>query len=127
LNRRLQWIQHKGKRILQVDARNVGREEQAELGPAYAAAFEKEKEGSVLVLVVAEGFDFYSDLMIKHKRHLLSAQPKVRRSALVGVTGILKVALEGFYSMARLLGLNVSDERGRHFKTVEEAKDWLVS
>jgi hypothetical protein len=122
----MQWIQHQGKRIFQIDVRSASRDEQLELLREYSKVLSQEPDGSVLLLVLAGDFDFHPDVVTKAKAHLLEGQPKVVRSALVGVDGILKVAIDGFIAMARFLGMSMNQDRGRHFETAEEAMDWLV-
>jgi hypothetical protein len=122
----MQWIQHQGKRIFQIDVRSASRDEQLELLREYSKVLSQEPDGSVLLLVLAGDFDFHPDVVTKAKAHLLEGQPKVVRSALVGVDGILKVAIDGFIAMARFLGMSMNQDRGRHFETAGEAMDWLV-
>jgi hypothetical protein len=127
MSRRVQWVQYKGKRLFQVDIRSASRDEQLEALAAYSALLKSEPDASVRVLVIAGEFDFHPDVITKAKAHLLDGQPKVLRSALVGVDGILRVAIEGFIAMARFLGMSMNQDRGRHFENEEEAKDWLIS
>ena len=127
MSNRIQWIQHKGKRILQLDMRALSRDEQLALLSAYSTLVRQEPDLSVLLLVIAGEFEFHPDIVTKAKTHMLEGQPKIVRSALVGVEGILKVAFDGFFAMARLLGMAINPDRGRHFENVNEAKDWLVS
>jgi hypothetical protein len=124
---RVQWISHKGRRILLVDTRSISRDEQLAAAEDYSKLLGPEPDGSALVLVLAGTFDFHADMVAKVKAHLLQNQPKVRRSALVGVGGILKIAFESFFAMARFLGMTMNEDRGKHFDNEEEAKDWLVS
>jgi hypothetical protein len=122
----MQWIEHKGKRIFQLDVRSASRDEQLEMLREYSAVLSKEPDASVRLLVLAGHFDFHPDVVTKAKTYLLEGQPKIIRSALVGVDGILKVAIDGFIAMARFLGMSMNQDRGRHFESEEEAKDWLV-
>jgi hypothetical protein len=126
MSKRVQWIQYKGKRLFQVDIRSANRDEQLEALASYSALLKSEPDASVRLLVLAGEFDFHPDVITKAKAHLLDGQPKVLRSALVGVDGILKVAIEGFIAMARLLGMAMNQDRGRHFENEDEAKDWLI-
>ena len=126
MSKRIQWISYKGHKIFQVDVRSISREEQIETAQAYAELLDKEPDGSVRVLVLAGAFEFHPDVISKVKAYLLQVQPKVKRSALVGVDGILRVAFEGFFTLARFLGMTMSDERGKPFDKEEEAKEWLI-
>jgi hypothetical protein len=124
---RVGWIQYKGHRIFQVDVRSANREEQLVALARYSALLKTEPDASVRLLVLAGEFDFHPDVITKAKTHLLDGQPKVLRSALVGVDGILKIAIEGFVSMAQFLGMTMNQDRGRHFENEDEAKEWLIS
>ena len=126
MNKRIQWITYKGQKIFQVDVRSISREEQIETAQAYAELLEKEPDGSVRVLVLAGEFEFHPDVISKVKAYLLQVQPKVKRSALVGVDGILRVAFEGFFTLARFLGMTMNEERGKPFDKEEDAKEWLT-
>lgn len=126
MSKRIQWIQHKGQRLFQVDVRSIDRDEQLETAQAFAELLSKEPDGSVRVLVLAGDFDFHADVVSKVKAYLLQVQPKVKRSALVGVDGILRIAFDGFFTLARFLGMTMNEDRGRHFDKEEEAKDWLI-
>ena len=127
MKQRTQWIQHKGKRIFLVDVRSADREEQLALLKEYSSILVKEPDASVRLLVLAGSLDFHPDVITKAKSYLLEGQPKVIRSALVGVDGIFKVAIEGFVTLARFLGMTMTQDRGKHFDTEDEAKDWLVA
>lgn len=127
MSKRVQWVQHRGQRIFLVDIRSANRDEQLEALQAYSSHLKAEPDNSVRLLVLAGEFDFHPDVITKAKAHLLDGQPKVVRSALVGVDGILKIAIEGFITMARFLGMPMNQDRGRHFDNEEEAKEWLIS
>jgi hypothetical protein len=124
--KRLRWTEHAGKKILRMDVLGAKREEQLELLTEYSAMLRGEPDGSVRLLVVAGPIEFHSDIAVKAKGVLLGAQPKILRSALVGVEGIFKVTVESFYTVARLLGMNVHEDRGHYFDTEDEAKAWLA-
>ncbi len=126
MNKRIQWINHKGQKLFQVDVRAISRDEQLETAKEFAQLLQNEPDGSVRVLVLAGEFDFHPDVVSKVKGFLLQVQPKVKRSALVGVDGILRIAFDGFFTLARFLGMSMNEERGKHFEKEEEAKDWLV-
>ena len=89
------------------------------------AALEGKPENSTRVLVQASDFEFHPDVITKARSSMMQQQGKVRRSALVNMGGILKVAFEGYYEVAKILGL-VLTEHGKHFKTEEEALAWLL-
>ncbi|MHC1785129.1 MAG: hypothetical protein AB9891_20675 [Anaerolineaceae bacterium] len=74
---------------------------------------------SVLAVFDATGASFNMDMLSKMKEFTASNTPFVKAAAVVGITGLLEVALS-----------TVSKFAGRDFvsfKTRQEAIDWLVS
>ena len=126
MDQRVQWLQHKKKNILQVDLRGAEREQFLQATEDFSRLLQETKDGSALVLLIVADLDFDPEALLKAKRAMLAAQPKLKRSALVGVDGVFKVFMDGFYSLLHFLGSDVPEDRGKHFKGIEEAKDWLA-
>jgi len=119
------WKEHQGKAYLSIDLRHLNRDGQINVLAAYVVALEGKPENSVPVLVQASDFQFHPDVITKARSSMMLQQGKVRRSALVNMDGILKIAFEGYYEVATMMGFVVT-ERGKHFKTEEEALAWLL-
>lgn len=119
------WKEQNGKPYLKIDLRNLDRDGQVKAVEGFARAVEDRPDGTVTVLVLASEFEFFPDVITKARAIMLQHQGKIRRSALVNMGGILKIAFDSYYEVARLLGM-VLNESGRHFKTEEEALAWLL-
>lgn len=119
------WKEQQGRPYLCVDLRNLSRDGQLQALSDYVKALEGHADQSVAVLVLASEFEFHPEVITKARGIMLQHQAKVKRSALVNMGGILKIAFEGYYEVAKLLGL-VLNEHGRHFKTEAEALAWLL-
>jgi|JFJP01.1.fsa_nt_gi hypothetical protein len=118
------WAEHGGKNILYVDLSGFGenvREFDVELTEAVATIGQKMYEqplNSVLVLV-----DLRNTHMTQTSNHLLTERIKdtkkyVRRTAVVGLTGIRKMFLDYFSMLA-------TSETGS-FEEPESAIKWLL-
>ncbi len=117
---RLEWIDYKGKKILYSDCSNLKTEEanrkQLEIQMDTIA---KSKE-PVLLLVNVEGSVMTPANTEYTKKRLQELGKKVKKSALVGVTGFKPVIVEG-------IGRAAGDLNQAMFATLDEAKDWLIS
>jgi hypothetical protein len=119
------WKEQHGKPYLSIDLRHLDREGQITAIEGFARAVEDKPEASVAVLVLASEFEFFPEVVTKARAIMLQHQSKTRRSALVNMGGILKIAFDSYYEVAKLLGM-VLNESGQHFKTEEEALVWLL-
>lgn len=128
VDKRVYFKEHHGKQVLHIDLRGAQRDGQLAVLESCAAAVANLPENSARLLVLAEdGFDFYPEVATKARSVMAESMPKVMRSALLGLEGIVKVAFDTYYQGARLMGHEV-DEHGRHFKSddLNAALDWLV-
>jgi len=116
---RIQTIQHRGKDILIEDFSNITP------GDEYRAAIEEARRfiasrppKSVLALFDATGSRFNAEALGIMKQFTKDNGPYIKASAVVGIEGILSIAL-----------MAVSRFSGRTFKTFKDrpsALDWLV-
>lgn len=116
---RIQFVTHKGKKILVEDFSNLnpGAEFYKTIKKAQGM-IAAEPEGSVLAVFDATGCSFNSDTMNKMKEFTSANAPYVKKAAVVGMSGLLQAALS-----------TVSKFTGRNFivcKTREEAMDFLA-
>jgi hypothetical protein len=111
-----QWITHKGKRILFVNATGLSEAECLIALEEMKQALLKEGAGS-LVLVDMTHLDMTTAIVNKAKEATAATKVagiKDRPNAVVGLTGLQK-------AVAQLFG------RGVHFAdTIDQAKEWLV-
>ena len=114
----IRWVEHRGRRILYHDMRNLSGKEAIEsielLGSEVAASPTR-----VLVLSNFEGASASRDWM-SHAKKLGKGvfAAKVEKGATVGVSGVQGVLLEGYEVFT---GRSV-----KNFKTEAQALDWLA-
>jgi hypothetical protein len=117
---RIQFITHKGKRILLEDFTSV------KPGPEFYENIKKAQEliakqppKSVLAVFDVTGISFNSDMINVMKEFTKANTPYIKTATVVGITGLISIAL----------GV-VSKFAGREFlsfKTRDEALDYLVT
>ena len=113
---RINWIRHKGKRILHVDHSGLGDEEHQELIDLAIEAMIELPDGSELLDIA----DFTGTPVTQAKRAGLK-QLAVVRQKLRGATVV--VGLSGFgKAIASLLNPGM-----KYLDSAEEAKEWLVT
>lgn len=114
-----QFITYKGKKILLEDFTAVKPgPEFGELIKVAQGMIAAEPAKSVLALFDATGGSFNVDILTTMKEFTKANTPYIKAAAVVGITGLLEVALS-----------TVSKFSGREFhsfKTREEALDWLA-
>jgi len=117
---RVTFIEHKGKKILLEDFSGITPgEEFYEALEQARKTIHSQPENSVLALFDATDGYFDQDVMNKMKEFTTSNKPYMKAVAVVGITGLLKIAL-----------MTVSKFSGRDFKTFntrEAALEWLVA
>lgn len=112
----VQWITHKGKRILLVNGAGLSEAQYIEAMEELKQEVLKEKDGA-LVLVDVTGIDMTKAVVDKSKE-VTSVTKKAgipdKANVVVGLTGLQK-------AVAQLFG------RGVHFvDTVDEGKEWIA-
>ena len=118
MNDRIQFIRHRGKRILFVDCSHCSADELEKIStlvPSYVTA---EPKGSVLLLADFTGAHFDRDAVERMKQDTVYDRPYLKRSAWFGTDTLPRV----FYEHLK----NFSQRDLPLFKTREEALDWLV-
>jgi len=117
---RVQFVVHKGKKILVEDFSNLNP------GSDFSETIKKAKgmiagepKGSVLAVFDATGCSFNSDMLNQMKEFTSANTPYIKKATVVGMNGLLQVALSA-----------VSKFSGRDFtpfKTRTEALDYLAT
>jgi len=113
------WITYKDSKILYIDYRGAkdGKDSVGLL--MKAIEIERNSKGNLLILQNFEGTFGNDEYFAKVKEVGKEVSDKVKKNALVGITGIKKILLAGY---ARFTG-----EKGlRTFDGEAEAKEWLV-
>jgi hypothetical protein len=116
---RINFVEHKGKQILLVDASHCTPAEVAKivlLVPSYVTS---EPRGSVLLLADFTGAEFDRIAIDRLKEAAVFDRPHLKRSAWVGIESLPHI----FYEHIK----NFSQRDLPAFETREKAMDWLVS
>ncbi|HEU0053603.1 MAG TPA: hypothetical protein VFQ39_10515 [Longimicrobium sp.] len=120
---RTRFIQHRGKRLLHLDFRNMGRDmdEITEVIANTKRLISGEEPGSVLTLTDVRGSSINPSHIRAMGELVRHNTPYVRWGAVVvGLTGVYLTAFRAIQAVTRRKNL-------RSFSDPEEAKDWLIS
>jgi hypothetical protein len=116
---RLQFITHKGKKILLEDFTNLPPgAEYIDLLKKAQALIATQPPKSVLALFDTSGGSFNNENLNAMKEFTRANTPYIKAAAVVGITGLLKIALSG---VAKFSGRDFIT-----FNTRAEALDWLA-
>jgi hypothetical protein len=122
---RFKWEEDAAGRLLVVDFSNTNREEASALFELFDATVKAEAEGSVRLLADFEGGFHAPDLTRRWKEASSEHDRQIRRAALIGVTGGIKVVIMAYRFYLRLRGIDV-DNKMRLFNQEGEARAWLA-
>lgn len=116
---RIYFTQHQGKKVLIEDFTNL------KPGPEFDTAIQDaartihaQPEKSVLAVLDAGGAHFDNSYLGKMKEFTASNTPYIKAAAVVGVSGLLEIALSAVSTFSK--------RKFYTFKTRQEAMDWLV-
>jgi len=115
---RIQFINHKGKKILLVDFSNCPANEVEEIARAVPDYVTVNPHGSVLVLTDFTGAGFDRDALRAIKEAAVFDKPFVKKSALLGTEDLPASFFDELKSFSRRELLS--------FEAREEALDWLA-
>jgi hypothetical protein len=114
------WIDHNGHRVFLCDYTDY-KSDIGDLKSEVAFAQDmlgQEPPNSVLELVEVQNMPVSTEVTHLFKSAAIAAKPHLRKTAVVGVPGIVNLLMQAF---ARATGLQF-----RLFDDVDSAKDWLV-
>lgn len=116
---RLQFVMHKGKKILVEDFSNLnpGKEFNETIKKARGM-IASEAKGSVLAVFDATGCSFNSDMLNQMKEFTSANTPYIKKATVVGMSGLLQAAL---FTVSKFAGRDFIS-----FKTRTEAMDYLA-
>jgi hypothetical protein len=119
---RMEWITHKGVRIIFADDRGLEGEPLLqhirECEKALVEIGQRQGEGSILIVTEVTDAVISGEVMNTLKQASLVLKPYIKASAGVGITGIRKYLLN---VLSTFSGVDT-----KAFDTMEEAKDWLA-
>lgn len=122
---RIQWQQDGAGRLLVFDFSNSSRAEAEALFELFDATVRAEPEGSVRLLADFENGWHAPELTRKWKSASAAHDRQIRRAALLGVTGGIKVVVVAYRFYLRLRGIDV-DNKMRLFDDEAAARAWLA-
>jgi hypothetical protein len=116
---RIQWVDHRGVKILVLDFSNLKPGSDAKtLVQEAKAVIHGEPRESVRTLFDATNSHYDQDILETLKQFAASNKPYVKAAAAVGIKGLLGI---GLTVVNRFSGRNL-----KPFSNREEAMDWLV-
>ncbi len=118
MKNRINFISHKGTKVLLVDCSNCSPEQLEQFAQLVPAHVTTEPRGSVLLLADFTGAKMDKKSLDRLKPALVFDRPHLKRSAWVGTENLPKILYEHLKSF--------SQRELPTFKTREEALDWLV-
>lgn len=120
MNERIQWIEHKGKKIIYLDYKNLNSRNKEEFIKVLDAAkeFVLSAGNNILLLVDIRNSFGDRDIVNRMKQDGKEEKPYIKKEAVVGITGVKEVLLKAI-NLFTNLGI-------KPFNSLEEAKDWLV-
>jgi hypothetical protein len=118
MDKRIHFIEHKGKQVLLLDFSHATAQQMKPLLDYTRATIATQSRGSVLVLADYQGAEVDHAVAMKIKEVLTLDRPFVKKSAWLGSEHIAHAFMENFHTF--------SQREIVTFKTREEALDWLV-
>jgi hypothetical protein len=115
---RVQFIQHKGRRILHLNFADCKADEVLTIIDQAKAAIRTQPHQSVLTLTDVTHTAFNSKVSDAMKEFVVHNKPYVAASAVVGVTGLKQII---FNAVMKFSGRKLTA-----IDSLAEAKDWLV-
>jgi hypothetical protein len=124
---RLKVLKYKGQNILVCDFSHCSRDEGRLLLTQLLARVEKESEASVRLLLCVEDTTHDASHTNEWKRHLDTFGSRLKKSAVVGLSSLNRVALAGLHMYARMMGHEKISSQAKPFDTREAALDYLAA
>lgn len=122
---RIKWQDDGAGRLLVFDFSNSSRAEAEALFELFDATVRAEPEGSVRLLADFENGWHAPELTRKWKTASAAHDRHIRRAALLGVTGGIKVVVMAYRFYLRFRGIDV-DNKMRLFDDEAAARAWLA-
>jgi len=116
---RVQFIQHKGKKILHLNFSECTPDEVLRVIEMAKAAIRTQSPGSVFTLTDVTNTAFNSKVSDAMKEFVIHNKPYVIAAAVVGVTGLKQIIYNAV--------MKFSGRKLTAFNSLSEAKDWLAA
>ena len=119
IEKRFKWIEYKGVEILLNDYSNLTGENFIETLNILTEHFLEQKKENILLLLDIRNSYSNKEIIEALNKASKRIKPFVKKSAVIGVTGVKKILLNVINKVSSL-GANP-------FSTEEDAKEWLAS
>ena len=115
----LQWITHKGKRILYTDIASQKTEELLDIIKLLKAEIEKEPLNSVVCLCNVKGGKTNTEINQALKEFVKYVDPYMKMITVIGLAGLQTIVFNAVLMFTRSKKLSIKNSR-------EDALDWLA-
>jgi hypothetical protein len=115
---RVYWIEHKGKKILFADYKDIDLEEIEDVLKKLQIEYEPHPQKSVLDMTDVTNANYDRKTWKTFNEYGKLAEPYIKASAVVGITKPQKIMLKAYQVVTR--------QKVKAFDSFEEAKNWLV-
>jgi len=119
IQKRFKWVEYKGAEILLNDYSNLTGENFIETLQVLTEHFLKQEKKDILLLLDVRNSYSNKEIIEALNKASKRIKPFVKKSAVIGVTGVKKILLNVINKVSSL-GANP-------FSSEEDAKEWLVS
>lgn len=124
---RLKLLKHRGIGILSCDFSSCSRDEGKTLLLELIAQLEKEENGSVRLFFDVNDTTHDASHANEWKRHLELFNLRIKKSAIVGLSPLNRIALGGILAFGRLIGQEKSALQLQVYDSRELALDYLAT
>jgi len=115
---RVNWIEHKEKKILFADYKDIELDEIEGVLKKLQVEYEGHAPHSVLDMTDVTNANYDRRTWKIFQEYGKLAEPYIKASAVIGITKPQKIMLKAYQVVTR--------QKVKAFDTLEEAKDWLV-
>jgi len=124
---RLKLLKHKGSSILSCDFSHCTRDEGQALLADLVAQLAKENDGSIRLFFDVNDTTHDAAQANEWKRHLELFNSRVKKSAIVGLSPLNRIALRGILTFARMMGQEKTALQMQVYDNRELALDYLAT
>ena len=125
-NKRIYWLNHQGIEVLVVNFSGATARESLELIDDFNAILKDHKAGTVRMFTDVTDAQYDPAIANKWKAVRLQQGAKIHASVVVGLSGLVGVAVRSFFELGRFLNLPKSRLKMKIFANRDQALAWLI-
>jgi hypothetical protein len=122
----MQTLTHEGRSILELKLGDLSFGQSRMALEEYARLLDRQAPGRLRVLVDFEGAHYDSVLSVAWNSRQVLFNSRVQRSAVIGVSPIIRSAIQGYADTADIGEFPQAGRRTMVFMAREQALDWLT-